>query len=193
MEKKLIIVAGVSSAGKSTLIDNFILPKLKADGINVADDVDIRFAGKLLQNFELGNKPVCIVHYNLLLQFDTNPHLTQIDLSSEPVFCQLLDSAYTSSIYLCYTPDEILRNRIATRTENEPIIAPDDTPYPSTIILNNFEKVDQRSLTLDFGEKFKSLADTVQVVFSTNENSTVISWEDFKYAIPSQALEEAIT
>lgn len=193
MEKKIIIVAGVSSAGKSTLIDNFILPKLKADGINIVDDVEIRFAGKLLQNFELGNKPVCIVHYNLLLQFDTNPDLTEIDLSSEPVFCQLLESPCQSTVYLCYTPDAVLRKRITTRTKTEPIIAPDDSSYPSATILKSFEKIDQRLLTLEFGDKFKAHADNVQLVFSTNNTSAVISWDDFKYALPNQALEEAIT
>ena len=193
MEKQIIIVAGVSSAGKSTLIDNFILPKLKADGINIVDDVEIRFAGKLLQNFELGNKSVCIVHYNLLLQFDTNPDLTEIDLSSEPVFCQLLQSPCPSTVYLCYTPDEILRTRISIRTKNEPKIAPDDSSYPSAAILKSFKKIDLRLLTLEFGNRFKGHVDNVQVVFSTNNNSTIISWDDFKYALPNQALEEAIS
>ena len=193
MKTKLIIVAGISSAGKSTFIDSFILPKLKAGGINTDEDVDIKFAGALLQNFELGSKPVCIVHYNLLLQFDTNPHLEQINFSNDPVFCELLKQANSSTVYLCYAPDGVLLNRINDRTKIEPTLAPSDIPYPSEIISENFNKVDQRLLLLDFGEQFKCVTENVHVIFSTNKNSTLISWDDFKNGTPSLTLQEAIT
>lgn len=192
MNKELIIVAGVSSAGKSTLIDQFILPALKADGINIDKDVEISFAGKLSQNFELGDKQVNIVHYNSLLQFDIDPLLEKIDLSSESVFNNLLNGPSPSQVYLCYAPDNILRNRIKSRTAIEPKIAPNENTYPSGRILNNFEKIDQRNLVLEFAEKFKSLTDNIHVAFSTDDGFTLISWDDFKFGIPNPSLEKAI-
>lgn len=193
MNTRLIIVAGFSSAGKSTFISSNLLPDLQQEGINTEDDVEILFAGKLLDNFDLGNKAVCIIHYNLLLQFDANPQLQDIDLSTELVFCELLKHCSASTVYLCYTPDNVLLERINNRKQIEPAIAPSEHPYPSAQILKNVEKVNQRQLLLECGEGFMQAGADIQVVFSGGNNTSLISWDDFKYAIPNAALEAAIT
>lgn len=196
MDRKLIVVAGVSSSGKSTFIDTVLIPNLvrSTSGLDASKEIDVKFAGRLRDNFYLGDKNICIVHYNSLLQLDTHPHLENIDLSDEPVFNNLLNSAYESAIYLCYTPDNILLERMMSRTQVEPLLREgEQSKYPTDHVLNGFKKVNQRSLLLDFAEKFQHVTNDIQVVFSDETKCSTLALDDFKYGIPNTRIEEIIS
>lgn len=192
--QKLVIVTGVSSAGKSTFINEFLLPSLSKNSNlqTVADEIDIKFAGQLRRNFDLGGKRVCIIHYNSLLFFDANPELSELILSDEPVFNNLLHCAYESSIYLCYAPDEIILQRIRERELIEPLLREVPGKYPTAKVLAGFKKVDQRVLLLEFAEKFSHVTNDINVVFSSNNQTSILTLEEFKYGIPTSNLEKKL-
>jgi hypothetical protein len=192
LDKKLIVVAGVSSSGKSTFIDEHLLNELAVEGFGRNEDVDIKFAGKLFSDFDLGSKTVCIVHYNTLVKFDRYSETETLDLLDEFVFNKLLASQRRITLYLCYTPDTELLRRIEARESIEPIFAPNSFKYPKLKVQANFSKVDQRQLLIQCAEYFKTVTNDMKVVFSMSGSTEFLTYDEFRYGLPSDRLENII-
>jgi len=192
MQEKIYIVGGVSSSGKSTFINEHLIPKLKKEQVDIESEVDIKFAGRLYDSFDLGMKKIVIIHYNSLLKFDRYPDTKKLDLLEEKVFSKLLSLDAPISVHICYTPDQELLERINNRKTIEPDLSPSAGIYPKEKILRNKEKVDQRRLVLDFSSHFKKITNQIEIVFSVNGKSSILSSDEFQYGIPTKRLQNAL-
>ncbi|MEM7717850.1 MAG: hypothetical protein AAF222_01485 [Pseudomonadota bacterium] len=188
-----VLVAGVSSAGKSTFIANHLMPEMTSAGRRH----HVYFAGQLMRQynlrgelvgpappFSLARSGVSIVHLNLLMPRED-------DLAT---FSQALMAWATDyDVYLCYAPDAVIRARIANRTKVEPRLSGDASPYPAEQFQERFSDVDQRQMLLTFGEAIAPAARSRTIVFSNDRTTSHLTWDDFLYARPSPALEAALT
>ena len=207
MKDSKIIVAGVSSAGKSTFISEYLLPELKLNGLSRVTDISVFFAGQLVldfkllddganqeeNSFHLGSKPVSIIHYNSLVYFDQNPSSTSLDVLHEPLLRSLLGLDHNYKVYLCYTPDHILFDRIEKRVKVEPELLTNTLPYSKYETLRNLELVDQRQILLEFGQAFRARGNDVQIVFPGKGCITLLSWSEFTTGAQSERLETALS
>ena len=134
----------------------------------------------LLNDFDLGSKKICVIHYNLLLYFDSSPSLTEIDLMSEEVFCNLLKLPAGIEIYLCYAPQKDLINRICKRTHIERDLTRSLAKYSPGTVLENLKKVDQRELLLEFGARLTHLAKNIQVIHSQGGRINIVKMDQLK-------------
>ena len=172
--QKVIIVAGISSAGKSTFIERVLQPKfnfLKSD---------VKFAGKLSESFDLGSSDCCVVHYNLLLQFDWERSRQAISLHEEPVFKKLLEECGGADVFLIFAPINELQDRIRSRRYVEPYFLATTGRYPSDEICKRLNRVDQRALLIEFGDAFEEFGSSISVWISEKGNSHGVSFGEFK-------------
>lgn len=183
-QRRTIIVAGVSSAGKSTFIEKFVIPDLQTKGLYFCRDIDLVFARTLFNKFSLGSKTVSIIHYNTIVGLDFYPDLGGIVLSEDPVFARLLAVARDCDLYICYAPDHILRDRIDRREMVEPVFQPTAYKYPKEHVIRNLEKVDQRQLVIDFADQFRGVAREIKVVLSGDNTTDIVRISDFMSRFP---------
>ena len=177
-KKEIVIVAGLSSSGKSTFIEKHLLPGIRSRGLDPNKDVDIKYSEQMDDGICVSTKPVCIVHFNTHVESDCYSVEEMGDLREEKLFGLLLNRPETAKLYLCYTPDHILMERIKARTEDE-----------SNGILGN---VDQRQSLLHLVEKFVPVVSDIQIVFSGKGKTGLMTTDEFKYGLPSEKLEAVI-
>jgi len=158
MTQKIYFVAGISSAGKSTYIET----QLQAE--TGAHESSIKFAGALSRSFDLGPEPVCIVHYNLLLQIYQRPDIAQTVLLEEPVYARMVAMADQVEVVLIYATDQILRDRIAVRTHVEPRYGNRSANYPAQRFLADLKRVNQAALLLEIHQTFTALGRPVRLL-----------------------------
>ena len=158
MIQKIYFVVGISSAGKSTYIETILQPETGAL------DSSVKFAGALSRNFDLGPEPVCIVHYNLLLQMYQNPDIDQIVLMEDLIYSRMVAAADQVEVVLIYAAEQTLRDRIKIRTHVEPKYGNGSMEYPSQRFLTYLERIDQAALLLEIYYTFKDLGRPVRLV-----------------------------
>ena len=176
-KSEIIIVAGLSGSGKSTFTEKHLLPSIRSKGLNPNKDVDIKYFEQT-DDFSLSTKPVCIVHFNTHVDSDRYSVEEMRVLREEKLISLLLNRPEKLKLYLCYTPDHILMERIKARTENE-----------SNGIFGN---VDQRQSLLHLIEKFGPVVSDIQIVFSGKGKMGLMTTDDFQHGLPSEKLEAVI-
>lgn len=224
-EKQLkILVMGCSSAGKSTFIASTLVPVLLENRyVRNREDIDILFAGQLKLNYKLGKKKCIIIHYNSLLDFDSNPQNDDLNIENEYVFSKILTDDF-DEIFYCYTPDAILLDRVRKRALIETELLSDNkrkfqlirssrlrnlgiilfkmitnlkrkflNVYPRDHILHSFSKISQRKILLDTHSLLKTNRDNFSVVFSQKKTSMVIPFYDFVEAPRSVFLQKVLS
>lgn len=194
MAQRKIIVAGVSSAGKSTFIERMLEDQS-------SHETEVFFAGRLVRAFgltgiaprslNLGAKPVAIVHYNTQSSWiSTAEHLPPVE--EDPLVQALRSHAAAYELYLCYAPDAVIRERMARRTAVEPVLGETDYAYPNTRLCAEFDRIDQRERLLAFAKAFHSHCPQPTVVFSNARKTSLLSWEAFRHGNPTPELESAL-
>ena len=108
-------------------------------------DVDIKYFEQMDDDIRLNTKPVCILHFNTHVDSDEEMRV----LREEKLISLLLNRPEKLKLYLCYTPDHILIERINARAEIE-----------SNGILGN---IDQRQSLLHLVEKFDPVVSDIQI------------------------------
>ena len=175
---EIIIVAGLSGSGKSTFTEKHLLPGIRSRGLDLNKDVDIKYFEQADDDISLSTKPVCIVHFNTHVDSDHYP-VEEMRVSREDkLISLLLNRPETLKLYLCYTPDHILMERIKARTENE-----------SNGILGN---IDQRQSLLHLVEKFVPVVSDIKIVFSEKGKTGLLTTDEFRHGLPSEKLEAVI-
>ena len=175
---EIIIVAGVSGSGKSTFTEKHLLPGIRSRGLDPNKDVDIKYFEQADDDIVLSTKPVCIVHFNTHVDSDRYSVEEMRVLREEKLISLLLNRPEKLKLYLCYTPDHILMERIKARTENE-----------SNGILGN---IDQRQSLLHLVEKFVPVVSDIQIVFSEKGKTGLLTTDEFRHGLPSEKLEAVI-
>lgn len=203
MGERNIIVAGVSCAGKSTFIAGDLAVELASEGYNHERDIDLLFAGKLVKSYalksdapqpiSLGDRPVSVLHYNLLMPFEAAPDEADLRLEEEPLLNALCALGQRYRLYLCYAPDAVIRARMAVREEVEPSLDPSTQTYPNARFAACFQRTDQRQLVLAFGRKLASFCDDIKIVYSNSCTTSLLEWHAFCDAPQTTALEAALT
>jgi len=188
--QKIILVAGVSSSGKSTFIKNLVPTLLESDPSLKIEDIDIIFAKELRNNFNLGKKKCLIIHYNSLIPFDIDAELKTIDYNKEPII-KKISNLKIEEIFICYAPDNIIEKRMTKRHYSEPLYNK-FTIYPSNKILNSFKKINQRKLVIDISKQFNSQSKNIFIVFSQNETSMILPIKYFTHGVHSEFLETVL-
>ena len=175
---EIIIVAGLSGSGKSTFTEKHLLPGIRSRGLDPNKDADIKYFEQADDDISLSTKPVCIVHFNTHVDSDHYP-VEEMGVSREDkLISLLLNRPETLKLYLCYTPDHILMERIKARTESESTGIPDN--------------IDQRQSLLHLVEKFDPVVSDIQIVFSGKGKAGLMTTDDFRYGLPSENLEAVI-
>ena len=175
---EIIIVAGLSGSGKSTFTEKHLLPGIRSRGLDPNKDVEIKYFEQTDDDIRLSTKPVCIVHFNTHVVSDRYSAEEMCVLREEKLISSLRNRPEKLKLYLCYTPDHILMERIKARTENE-----------SNEILCN---IDQRQSLLRLVEKFVPIVSDIQIVFSAKGNVGLMTTDDFQHGLPSEKLEAVI-
>ncbi|WP_417482715.1 hypothetical protein [Maricaulis sp.] len=158
----VIIVAGVSSSGKSSFIQEELIAR------RGLPETSVKFAWELDHSAAPQSVEGCVVHYNLLRQLDRNPELRSICFAQQPILTQILSSGKPIEAHLIFAPDDEILRRIAVRKHVEPKFRGTNSGYPSDKIRANFLKVDQKRLLIEFGEMFERAGALVAVWISTN-------------------------
>ena len=118
------------------------------------------------------------MHFNTHVDSDHYP-VEETGVSREDkLISLLLNRPEKLKLYLCYTPDHILIERIKARTENE-----------SNGILGN---IDQRQSLLHLVEKFAPVVSDIQIVFSGKGKTGLMTTDEFQHGLPSERLEAII-
>ena len=141
-------------------------------------DVDIKYFEQADDDISLSTKPVCIVHFNTHVESDRYSVEEMRALREEKLISLLLNRPEKLKLYLCYTPDHILMERIKARTENE-----------SNGIPGN---IDQRQSLLHLVEKFAPVVSDIQIVFSGKGKTGLMTTDEFRHGLPSEKLEAVI-
>ena len=175
---EIIIVAGLSGAGKTTFTEKHLLPGIRSRGLDPNKDVDIKYFEQADDDISLSTKPVCIVHFNTHVDSDRYSVEEMRVSREEKLISLLLNRPEKLKLYLCYTPDHILIERINARAEIE-----------SNGILGN---IDQRQSLLHLVEKFDPVVSDIQIVFSGKGKAGLMTTDDFRYGLPSENLEAVI-
>jgi len=175
---EIIIVAGVSGSGKSTFTEKHLLPDIRSRGLDPNKDVDIKYFEQADDDISLSTKPVCIVHLNTHVESDRYSVEEMRVLREEKLLSLLLNRPETLKLYLCYTPDHILMERVKARTEIEP-----------NGILGN---INQRWSLLHLVEKFDPVVSDIQIVFSGKGKTGLMTTDEFQHGLPSERLEAII-
>jgi hypothetical protein len=175
---EIIIVAGLSSSGKSTFTEKYLLPDIRSRGLDPNKDVDIKYFEHPDDDISLNTKPVSVLYFNTHVDSDRYSVEEMRILREEKLNSLLLNRSEKLKLYLCYTPDHILMERIKARTEND-----------SNGILSN---INQRQLLLNFVEKFLPVVPDIQIVFSGKDKTGLMTIDDFRYGLPSEKLEAVI-
>ena len=175
---EIIIVAGLSSSGKSNFTEKFLLPDIRSRGLDPNKDVDIKYFEHTDDDISLNTKPVSVLYFNTHVDSDRYSVEEMRILREEKLNSLLLNRSEKLKLYLCYTPDHILMERIKARTEND-----------SNGILSN---INQRQLLLNFVEKFLPVVPDIQIVFSGKDKTGLMTIDDFRYGLPSEKLEAVI-
>lgn len=169
---------GCSSAGKSTFISQVLLPVLKMR----SSDLKVIFAHQLRKKYRWNDGKFQILHYNCLYP---NPGLGGgFELKNDPLFQKLKYEQFLEVFY-CYTPDDILMNRIKTRRETEPNFQ-NFRPYPNDKILALFRHFSQSASVSEAAKHFISKDQNFSIVLSGEETSTLLHYEEFKNKNESQ-------
>ncbi len=182
---------GCSSSGKSTFIANVLIPFLVTNRDDLElDDISVIFAGQLKSNYALGQKKCAIVHYNSLLDFDANPQSETLDIGNEYVFKNVINDDF-DEVFYCYTPDQILLNRIKQRRFIEPVLRGDRKPdYPTERVMRSLKKILQKDVLIEAHRLMSHLGDHFSVVLSQNRSSMIIPVEYFITAPRLEFLEK---
>ena len=195
----LHIVVGCSSAGKSTFIHKHLLPEITGATEGAAPSVEILFGGAVLRDLRKGLEPLrvsepaaSILHINSLLQFDQDPDAPTIDVERDPLPKAVLESGRPLHVHLCYAPTHVLLGRIGARELIEPELRDSPHAYPKERVLKGLSKVDQRQLLLRFAERLEPQAKDISIVFSTNELTSILSLDEFRFAPQTRELEQKI-
>ncbi len=175
---EVIIVAGLSGSGKSTFTEKHLLPDIQSRGLDPNKDVDIKYFEQTDDDIFLSTKPVCVVYFNTHVDSDRYSIEEMRDLREEKLISLLLNKPEKLKLYLCYTPDHILKERMKARTENE-----------SNGIRGNIE---QRQLLLHLVEKIVPVVSDIQIVFSGKGKAELMTTDEFLYGLPSEKLEAVI-
>jgi len=117
MNTETIIVAGLRGSGKSTFTEKQLLPSFRSRGLDPHKDVEIKNFDHADDDIGLGTKPVCIVHFNTHEESDQYSVEEFRALREEKLISLLRNKPEPSKLYLCYTPDHILVERIEGRTD----------------------------------------------------------------------------
>ena len=118
------------------------------------------------------------MHFNTHVESDHYSVEEMGVLREEKLFRLLLNRPEKLKLYLCYTPDHLLMERIKARTENE-----------SNGILGN---IDQRQSLLHLVEKFDPIVSDIQIVFSGKGKTGLMTTDEFQHGLPSEKLEAVI-
>lgn len=175
---EIIIVAGLIGSGKSDFTEKHLLPGIRSRGLDPNKDVDIKYFEQIDNDISLSTKPVCIVQFNTHVIADRYSVEEMRVLRENKLISLLLNRSEKLKLYLCYTPDHILMERIKARTENE-----------SNGILDN---IDQRQSLLHLVEKFVPVVSDIQIVFSGKGKTGLMTTDDFQHGLPSEKLEAVI-
>ena len=118
------------------------------------------------------------MHFNTHVDSDHYP-VEETGVSREDkLISLLLNRPETLKLYLCYTPDHILMERIKARTESESTGIPDN--------------IDQRQSLLHLVEKFDPVVSDIQIVFSGKGKTGLMTTDEFQHGLPSEKLEAVI-
>ena len=175
---EIIIVAGASGSGKSTFTEKHLLPDIRSRGLDPNKDVEIKYFEQADDDISLSTKPVCIVHLNTHVESDRYSVEEMRVLREEKLCSLLLNRPEKLKLYLCYTPDHILMERVKARTGIEP-----------NGILGN---INQRQSLLHLVEKFDPVVSDIQIVFSGKGKTGLMTTDEFQYGLPSEKLEAVI-
>ena len=146
--------------------------------IRDSKDVDIKYFEQTDDDICSSTKPVCIVHFNTHVDSDHYSVEEMRVLREEKLISLLLNRPEKLKLYLCYTPDHLLMERIKARAENE-----------SNGTLGN---IDQRQSLLHLVEKFAPVVSDIQIVFSGKGKTGLMSTDDFQHGLPSEKLEAVV-
>ena len=175
---EIIIVAGASGSGKSTFTEKHLLPDIRSRGLDPNKDVEIKYFEQTDDDISLSTKPVCIVHLNTHVESDRYSVEEMRVLREEKLCSLLLNRPEKLKLYLCYTPDHILMERVKARTGIEP-----------NGILGN---INQRQSLLHLVEKFYPVVSDIQIVFSGKGKTGLMTTDEFQHGLPSEKLEAVI-
>ena len=175
---EIIIVAGLSGAGKTTFTEKHLLPGIRSRGLDPNKDVDIKYFEQADDDISLSTKPVCIVHFNTHVDSDRYSVEEMRVSREEKLISLLLNRPEKLKLYLCYTPDHILMERIKARTESESTGIPDN--------------IDQRQSLLHLVEKFGPVVSDIQIVFSGKGKTGLMTTDEFRHGLPGEKLEAVI-
>ncbi|WND04070.1 hypothetical protein QGN29_06745 [Temperatibacter marinus] len=194
MDTHLYIIAGVSCSGKSTFIDQVLVPKiLSAKSTSfTADDIAMTFAYRLAKTFNITKRPVTIVHYNSLHAFKNRPEMSVEELRSDPLLKNLLNQPYKTTLYLCYVPEGKLYERVNNREFLEPQFYANNTRYNKELAKEKLQNVNQRKVLLDLADLFSSITSDIHIVLSNENKIDLLSLNDFRYGLPTQSLEQKL-
>lgn len=175
---EIIIVAGLSGSGKTTFTEKHLLPGIRSKGLDPSKDVDLNYFEHIDDDISLSTKPVCIVHFNTHVDYDRHSVEEMGALREKKLISLLLNRPETLKLYLCYTPDHILMERVKAQTEIEPN--------------GIFRNINQRRSLLHLVEKFNPIVSDIQIVFSGKENAELMTVDEFQHGLPSERLEGII-
>ncbi|MEM1151929.1 MAG: hypothetical protein AAGI03_15495 [Pseudomonadota bacterium] len=158
------------------------------------------FAGTVLQALNAGHAPFAgegnrasVLHFNTLLQFDTAPEATGIDVGRDPLLAAIEASGRPLHVFLCYAPEPVLMARIQARQLIEPDLRGDtDRIYPRARVLSGLEKESQRGLLLRFADRLERAAREIEVVFSTDTHRAHLTLPEFRRGLPTQTLQQKL-
>lgn len=180
MNTETIIVAGLTGSGKSTFTEKRLLPGIRGRGLDPNKDVDIQQFDRANDDIGLSTKPVTIVHFNTHVESDQHSVEEMRVSREEKLMSFLRNKAETSKLYLCYTPDHMLAERIKSRTGTDP---------KRNGALSN---VNQRHSLLQLVEKFAPAVSDTQIVFLGEVKIELMTADEFQHGLPSETLEAII-
>ncbi|QUJ77693.1 hypothetical protein KDD17_06970 [Sulfitobacter albidus] len=157
------LIAGVSSAGKSTLIAR--MRKRQRPGLMG----DVCFAYEIQPGWQRRMRRHTFIHYNLLRPADLGTGDAPDPLQSDPVFRRLTRCQIPMRITILVADRPTLERRIARRQAIEPALRGDTTEYPARKILTQLQSVSQAALVAELSTAFSHTDAPIDYVQSTDE------------------------